>query len=443
MNKFDIDKQTLADLNIFEAYGLNKSVFSLFNFTSTIKGRDKLIDIFRTPSTDIQVINERQHVIKYLSGYSGNLDFDRTNIDFVESYLMQFAKIKSYSRISALTKSVNYFFYPNQGYYLKEKGIKEIIFLLKKLGEVFAGLNDKDKPELAKEFDDVVFSLFKQVLVKNIVERKEKKISIFELEELDFIFKKTELKTIKKFLDIIYQVDAYFSVVLAARKFNLTLPNVNLKARHFRINGVFHPFLSNPVANDIEFETEKNVCFLTGSNMAGKSTFLKSVGISVYLAHLGLPVPAKYMETGIWQGLISTINLPDNLNQGYSHFYNEVLRVKHVAEKIKIAKNIFVIFDELFRGTNVKDAFDGSLSVIKSFSKIEDCCFMISTHIIEVAEMLKDNKNIMFKYLFTKMKDNKPTFTYNLMDGITDERIGMWIIENEKIDEILNSRDLK
>ena len=443
MNKFDIDKQTLTDLNIFEAYGLNKSVFSLFNFTSTIKGNDKLIEIFRTPSTDIKIINERQKVIKYLSNYPGDLGFDRTNMDFAESYLTQNSKIKLYSRISALTNSVNYFFYPNQGYYLKEKGVKEIIFLLKKLGEVFAGLNDKDKPELVKEFDNVVLTLFKQVLVKNIVGRKEKKISIFELEELDFLFKKTELKTIKKFLDIIYEVDAYFSIVLAARKFNLTLPNVNLKVRHFHLSGVFHPFLSNPVANDIEFGTEKNVCFLTGSNMAGKSTFLKSVGISVYLAHLGLPVPAKYMETGIWQGLISTINLPDNLNQGYSHFYNEVLRVKHVAEKIKTAKNIFVIFDELFRGTNVKDAFDGSLAVIKSFSKIEDCCFMISTHIIEVAEMLKDNKNIMFKYLFTEMKDNKPAFAYKLMDGITDERIGMWIIENEKIDEILNSRDLK
>ncbi|KQM72515.1 hypothetical protein ASE74_23210 [Pedobacter sp. Leaf216] len=176
--------------------------------------------------------------------------------------------------------------------------------------------------------------------------------------------------------------------------------------------------------------------------MAGKSTFLKSVGISIYLAHLGLPVPAEYMETGIWQGLVSTINLPDNLNEGYSHFYNEVLRVKHVAEKIKVSKNIFVIFDELFRGTNVKDAYDGSLSIIKSFSKINDCCFMISTHIIEVAEMLKENKNIMFKYLFTKMINNKPTFTYQLMDGITDERIGMWIIENEGIAEILNSRDL-
>lgn len=55
------------------------------------------------------------------------------------------------------------------------------------------------------------------------------------------------------------------------------------------------------------------------------------------------------METGIWQGLVSTINLPDNLNEGFSHFYNEVLRVKYVAEKIKVSKNIFVIFDELFR----------------------------------------------------------------------------------------------
>jgi DNA mismatch repair ATPase MutS len=443
MSKFDIDKQTLSDLNIFEAYGLNKSVFSLFNFTSTIKGNDKLNDIFRTPSTAIQIINERQHLIKYLSAYSGDLSLDRTNIDFVESYLMQYSKIKFYSRISALTKAVNYFFYPNQAYYLKEKGVKEIIFLLKKLDEVFAELNDESKPVLINEFDEVLLTLFKHPLIKRIVQREEKKISLFELEELDFIFRKKELKTVKKFLDLIYQIDAYFSIVLAARKFNLILPNVNVKERHLRIDGVFHPFLSNPVGNNIEFETGKNVCFLTGSNMAGKSTFLKSVGTSIYLAHLGLPVPAKYMEIGIWQGLISTINLPDNLNQGYSHFYNEVLRVKHVAEKIKVSKNIFVIFDELFRGTNVKDAFDGSLSVIKSFSKIEDCCFMISTHIIEVAEILKDNKNVVFKYLFTKMEGNKPTFTYHLMDGITDERIGMWIIENEKIDEILSSRNLE
>ena len=83
MNKFDIDKQTLSDLNMFDTYGVTKSVFSLFNFTSTIKGHDKLMDIFNTPSTDIKVLNERQEMIRYFSDYSGDLYLDRTNMDFV------------------------------------------------------------------------------------------------------------------------------------------------------------------------------------------------------------------------------------------------------------------------------------------------------------------------------------------------------------------------
>jgi DNA mismatch repair ATPase MutS len=201
MNKFDIDKQTLTDLNIFEVHGLNKSIFYLFNLTSTIKGNDKLSEIFRMPSTDIQIITERQGLIKYLSNYSDDLNFDHTNIDFIESYLEQNGKIKFYSKISALTKSINYFFYPNQAYYLKEKGIKEIISLLKKLTEIFATLDHEVKPVLVKEFNEVVGILFRQKLIKAIVERFEKKINLFEFEELDFMFKGSELKTIKRFLD--------------------------------------------------------------------------------------------------------------------------------------------------------------------------------------------------------------------------------------------------
>lgn len=442
MNKFDIDKQTLTDLNIFDAYGVTRSVFSLFNITSTIKGHDKLMDVFKAPSTDIKVLNERQELIRYLSGYSGDLYLDRTNMDFVESYLIQNGRPKSYSRISALVKSINYFFYPNQAYYLKEKGISEIIFLFKKLAEIFENLGGETKPRLIKEFDELLSVLFKEDLFSEIAGRNHRKISLFELEQLDVIFRGDGLRTIKLLLNLVYQFDAYFSVVKAARKYSLNLPNIHTEEQLLHIKGLFHPFLERPVVNDVAFEAGKNVCFLTGSNMAGKSTFLKSVGISIYLAHLGFPVPAVAMETGIWQGLMSTINLPDNLNQGYSHFYNEVLRVKHVAEKIKVSKNIFVIFDELFRGTNVKDAFEGSLSVIKSFSKIADCYFMISTHIIEVAEMIRFEENIMFKYLFTQMDHGNPVFTYQLRDGITEERIGMWIIENEKIAEILDNRDL-
>ncbi|MEH3114875.1 hypothetical protein [Pedobacter terrae] len=227
MSKFDIDKQTLTDLNIFEDYGLNKSVYSLFNFTSTIKGNDKLMEMFRTPSTDIECINERQELIKYISNYSADFYLDRTDMDFVESYLMQNSKVKSYSIVSALIKSVNYFFYPNQAYYLKEKGITGIIFLLKKVSGIFNLLNDEIKPKLVEKIEDVIVVLSKQSLIKEIIDRNDKKISLFELERLDFIFNKQEFKTIRSFLDLVYLFDAYFSVVKACRKYNLNLPKIS------------------------------------------------------------------------------------------------------------------------------------------------------------------------------------------------------------------------
>ncbi len=72
--------------------------------------------------------------------------------------------------------------------------------------------------------------------------------------------------------------------------------------------------------------------FLTGANMAGKSTFIKPLGIAMYLGHMGFPVPASRMEFAVRDGIFTTINLPDNLSRGASHFYAEVLRIKNVAE---------------------------------------------------------------------------------------------------------------
>ena len=76
--------------------------------------------------------------------------------------------------------------------------------------------------------------------------------------------------------------------------------------------------IDQPVPNDVAFDHNKNICFVTGANMAGKSTFLKSVGICTFLSQIGFPVPAAYMETSVFKGLITTINLGDNINQGNS-----------------------------------------------------------------------------------------------------------------------------
>ncbi|MBK6527649.1 MAG: hypothetical protein IPG07_20140 [Crocinitomicaceae bacterium] len=100
---------------------------------------------------------------------------------------------------------------------------------------------------------------------------------------------------------------------------------------------------------------------------------------------------------------------------------------------------MFVIFDELFRGTNVKDAYDASLLIISAFAKIRTSTFLISTHITEIAEDLKSNATVQFNYLASKLIEAVPTYTYKLANGVSDERVGLLIVKNEGIIEILYS----
>ncbi|RYE22358.1 MAG: DNA mismatch repair protein, partial [Sphingobacteriaceae bacterium] len=142
--------------------------------------------------------------------------------------------------------------------------------------------------------------------------------------------------------------------------------------------------------------------------------------------------------------MYTTINLPDDLSSGNSHFYAEVLRVKKIAKELGVDKNLFIIFDELFRGTNVKDAYEGTIAITAAFAEKRNCMFVVSTHIIEAGDVLKQRcRNINFVYLPTRMDKNIPIYTYKLEPGITADRHGMIIINNERILEIIRSRKNK
>ena len=113
--------------------------------------------------------------------------------------------------------------------------------------------------------------------------------------------------------------------------------------------------------------------------------------------------------------------------------------MKKVVMQLQQTKNLVIVFDELFRGTNVKDAYDATLAVTEAFAGVPNCLFLISTHIIEVGLVLKERcKNIRFVYLPTKMEGSKPVYTYRLAEGITNDRHGMIIINNERIIDIIN-----
>ena len=189
------------------------------------------------------------------------------------------------------------------------------------------------------------------------------------------------------------------------------------------MSGFFHPLIDNPIMNDFEIIDNKNFCFVSGANMSGKSTFLKTVGLCVYLAHIGFPVPAKEMEISMFNGPYSTINISDNIEKGYSHYYSEVKRVKEIALMIKEKRKVLVIFDELFRGTNVKDAFDVTLMVSKGFSEINESLFFISIHIVEVGQELEKLESIDFRCFESSMIGEEPIYNYKLVTSKLNETV--------------------
>ena len=171
--------------------------------------------------------------------------------------------------------------------------------------------------------------------------------------------------------------------------------------------------------------------------MAGKSTFIKSVGISVFLAHIGMGVPAQNMKLTFFDGMLSNINVMDNISRGESYFYNEVQRIKATIQKINNGKKWLILIDELFKGTNVQDAMKCSSAVIEGLLKIKNSLFILSTHLYEIGEELKKYPNISFKYFETSVADGQLLFSYHLKEGISNDRLGYLILKREGVVDML------
>lgn len=436
---FELDKQTLRDLEIFGSEKAPHSIFRVYNYTKTIRGKKYLYELMQFPMTDIVKIQQRRDAIKFIYDTEFELTINSTQFDFIDHYLnLNIAPLRN-NFLDASIDILSYRIKPGNDYYIIQSGVKQLVFLFQHLHTKLESIVGKTLPY---EFDYYIQQIKKFLELQDISEilTVKEKFSCFKLNKFDHLFRKKYKHEVIEITKIIYTIDAYISVAQAAKRQKLSFADYLPASKpSITITGLFHPLIEKAVPYDVKVDETKNLFFLTGPNMAGKSTFLKSLGLSVYLAHLGFPVPAAQMETTVFNGIISTINLSDNMNLGYSHFYSEVKRVKETALKIKEKGNIFVIFDELFRGTNVKDAFDASLIIIQSFARITHCTFYISTHISEVAKEIKDIGNIQFMYFDSRLEDNKPVYNYKLQNGVSHERLGMLIVKNEQIIEILDS----
>jgi DNA mismatch repair ATPase MutS len=206
---------------------------------------------------------------------------------------------------------------------------------------------------------------------------------------------------------------------------------------YFITQQLTHIQLDEPVGYDLQLDKHHRLLFLTGANMAGKSTLIKSIGIAVYLAHLGMGVPARYMELSVFDGLLSNVTISDNIVRGESYFFNEVQRVKKTLEHMMDGRKWLVLIDELFKGTNVEDARRCSLAVIQGIVHLPKALTILSTHLYEIADSLQQESGILYRYFETEVKPDTLHFSYQLKEGVSQDRIGYRILEREGVAALL------
>ena len=444
---FNTDNQTLEDLKIIGRG--EHTIVSLFNRTVTRGGSELLEEMFRCPMSDAKAINRRSGTIKDLAAAQVVFPFRPELFDAVEQYL---ADTDERSRLApeepTLGKKLSHFIAEDAGYKNIYKGVTAAIEVLHALRDLINGLDVLKVPAYKEEKAVLTQLLVNPAWEPLMKERTGVKLSYNRVAAYDVLLRWKHREELKKLLRHIYYLDVYLTVGDVARKRGFVLAyakeegtqQLEAGGSYLQLEGVYHPHLKNPVANSLTMGVDSNVLFLTGANMAGKSTFMKTLGIALYLAHMGFPVPATRMAFPVLDGLFTTINLPDNLGLGASHFYAEVLRVKKLARELGGGRRVFVILDEMFRGTNVKDACEATIAVTEAFADHANSLFVISSHIMEAGEVLRERvENVRFRYLPTVMEGVVPRYTYTLEEGITSDRHGMVIVRNEGIIEILRT----
>ncbi|MBE3560698.1 MAG: hypothetical protein IMW89_15985 [Ktedonobacteraceae bacterium] len=186
----------------------------------------------------------------------------------------------------------------------------------------------------------------------------------------------------------------------------------------FRARALGHPLIpvEKKVTNDFTLQKGGEVVIITGSNIAGKSTFLRTLGVNLCLAYVGAPVNADRLETCLFR-LFSCIRVSDSVTGGYSYFYAEVKRLRALLSELERAGYpLFFLIDEIFKGTNNRERLIGSRSYVRALVG-RNCLGVISTHdleLVKLADVLPQVKNYHFR---EEVVEGEMSFDYRLRPG--------------------------
>ena len=191
-----------------------------------------------------------------------------------------------------------------------------------------------------------------------------------------------------------------------------------------------HPLIHRDrcVRNDIRMEKRPCFIIITGANMAGKSTYLRTIGVNFLLACIGAPVCAGRM-TFYPAHLVTGLRTTDSLNDNESYFFAELKRLKEIIDRLNTGEELFIILDEILKGTNSVDKQKGSLSLVKQFIRLQ-ANGIIATHDLQLGSLAELYPDHVRNYCFEAgIVDNELTFSYKMQKGVAQNMNACFLME--------------
>jgi DNA mismatch repair protein MutS len=435
----EIDSTTLHDLSVFHQE-YEYSLMHKLDFTQSSIGKAELQRILSHPCSDTNQILEMQNLLRC---FEGKLDKWPTRISngtllIIEKFLDDNPD-EMPTHPSVLSAFLYKWIHPTD-YAMITFSVHQLFEFIKGLDEIVHFFLNSSTPNRLRYVLDETAKILANPELKSL---KQKHTS-GDLNSIDILrygrlFHVEIISEVRKLIDLYSKFDAWHSMAMANHRFALSFPIFHQAAEPvIEAKGLFHMLIEGPVAYDLTMHKQSNFIFLTGANMAGKSTLIKSVGLAVYLAHIGMGVPAASMKLTPFEGILTNINVVDNIAKGESYFFNEVRRIRETIERISNGKRWLVLIDELFKGTNIQDAMKCSEAVIRGLIRMENALFILSTHLYEIGDQLKGIQSICFKYFETQLINNELLFSYQLKDGISQDRMGYLILQKEGVTSLLD-----
>ena len=254
---------------------------------------------------------------------------------------------------------------------------------------------------------------------------------IIELEYNLFIEIRDKVKeyipNLQEISKVISEIDVIQSFAFISEKYNYVRPKLNNK-HEIKVIDSRHPVVEKVikdsyVENDIIMDKNTNILLITGPNMAGKSTYMRQLGIITIMAQIGCFVPAKEANLPIFDKIFTRIGASDDLVSGESTFMVEMIEASNAIKNA--TENSLILFDELGRGTATFDGMSLAQAILEYIHDHIGCKTLFSTHYHELTDLEKNLKKLKNKHVSAEEKDGNIIFLHKVKDGSVDKSYGI------------------